>query len=161
MRQRSPGPAPAPAPADSARAASVRAIAEGLAGVRGPLLPVLHEVVATHGYVHDDDLPVIADVLNLSRADVLGVVSFYHDFRRTPPAAHRATICRAEACQARGSEETFAAATDRWGTVEEVEVGEVFCLGNCALGPSAVLDGALHGRVTPARLGELTEGWGR
>jgi formate dehydrogenase subunit gamma len=161
VRQRSPGPAPAPAPADPARAASVRAIAEGLARLRGPLLPVLHEVVATHGYVDDDDLPVVADVLNLSRADVLGVVSFYHDFRRTPPPAHRAVVCRAEACQARGAEETFAAASDRWGQVGDVEVGEVFCLGNCALGPSAVLDGALHGRVTPERLDELTEGWGR
>ncbi len=161
MRQRSPGPAPAPAPADPARAASVRAIAEGLARVRGPLLPVLHEVVAAHGYVHDDDLPVIAQVLNLSRADVLGVVSFYHDFRRTPPATHRATVCRAEACQARGAEDTFAAATDRWGAAEDVEVGEVFCLGNCALGPSAMLDDRLHGRVTPERLGELTREWGR
>jgi formate dehydrogenase subunit gamma len=161
VRQRSPGPAPVPAPADPARAASVRAIAEGLAQVRGPLMPVLHEVVETHGYVHDDDLPVIAEVLNLSRADVLGVVSFYHDFRRTPPTAHRAALCRAEACQARGAETTFAAATDRWAASEDVEVGEVFCLGNCALGPSGMLDGALHGRLTPDRLAELTEGWAR
>jgi formate dehydrogenase subunit gamma len=161
VRQRSPGPAPVPAPADPGRAASVRSIAEGLAELRGPLLPVLHEVVATHGYVHDDDLPVIADVLNLSRADVLGVVSFYHDFRRTPPAEHRLSLCRAEACQARGAEETFAAASDRWSASEAVEVGEVFCLGNCALGPSGMLDGALHAHLTPDRLDELTEGWGR
>ncbi len=161
MRQRSPGPVPAPAPADPGRAASVRAIAEGLAGVRGPLMPVLHEVVATHGYVHDDDLPVIAEVLNLSRADVLGVVSFYHDFRRTPPPAHRVTLCRAEACQARGAEETWAAAGDRWGSAEDVGVGEVFCLGNCALGPAGMLDGTLHGRLTPERLYELTAGWTR
>lgn len=161
MRQRSPGPAPLPAPADPARAASVRAIAEGLAEVRGPLMPVLHEVVATHGYVHDDDLPVIAEVLNLSRADVLGVVSFYHDFRRTPPPAHRVSLCRAEACQARGAEATFAAATDRWASADDVEVGEVFCLGNCALGPAGMLDGALHAHLTPDRIAELTEGWRR
>ncbi len=161
MRQRSPGPPPVPAPADPRRAASVRAIAEGLASVRGPLMPVLHEVVATHGYVHDDDLPVIAEVLNLSRADVLGVVSFYHDFRRTPPTVHRAALCRAEACQARGAERTVAAATDRWAASEDVEVGEVFCLGNCALGPSGMLDGALHGHLTPERLDELTQGWER
>lgn len=161
MRQRGPTPAPAPAPADPARAASVRAIAEGLSGVRGPLLPVLHEVVATHGYVHDDDLPVVADVLNLSRADVLGVVSFYHDFRRTPPPAHRVSLCRAEACQARGAEGTVADATERWAGSTDVEVGEVFCLGNCALGPAGMLDGALHGRLTPDRLAELTQGWER
>lgn len=161
MRQRGPSPAAAPAPADPVRAASVRAVAEQLARTRGPLLPILHEVVATHGYVHDDDIPVIADVLNLSRADVLGVVSFYHDFRRTPPAAHRVVLCRAEACQARGAEATFAAATDRWAGTTDVEVGEVFCLGNCALGPSGTLDGALHARLTPDRLDELTQGWPR
>ena len=63
MRQRGPGPAPTPVPADPVRAASVRAIAEQLAGIRGPLLPILHEVVATHGYVDDDDVPVVAEVL--------------------------------------------------------------------------------------------------
>lgn len=129
--------------------------------MRGPLLPVLHEVVAAHGYVHDDDIPVIAEVLNLSRADVLGVVSFYHDFRRTPPAAHRVTLCRAEACQARGADATYDAATDRWAGSAEVELGEVFCLGNCALGPAGTLDGALHARLTPERLDTLTAEWGR
>jgi formate dehydrogenase subunit gamma len=88
VRQRGPAPAAAPAPADPARAASVRAIAEQLASLRGPLLPILHEVVASHGHVDDDDVVVIADVLNLSRADVHGVVTFYHDFRRTPPPPH-------------------------------------------------------------------------
>ncbi|MBM6404966.1 NAD(P)H-dependent oxidoreductase subunit E [Phycicoccus sp. CSK15P-2] len=124
-------------------------------------MPVLHEVVAVHGYVHDDDIPVIADVLNLSRADVLGVVGFYHDFRRTPPTTHRVSLCRAEACQARGAEATYAAAADRWSGSTEVEVGEVFCLGNCALGPAGMLDGSLHARLTPERLDALTEGWGR
>ncbi|WP_308279693.1 NAD(P)H-dependent oxidoreductase subunit E [Phycicoccus mangrovi] len=159
MRQRGPSPAPAPAPADPGRAAAVRALAEGMASMRGPLLPVLHAVVQQHGYVHDDDVPVVADVLNLSRADVLGVLTFYHDLRRTPPTAHRVTLCRAEACQARGAEATVAAATDRWAGSTDVEVGEVFCLGNCALGPSGMLDGALHGRLTPDRLDALTEGW--
>ncbi len=115
MRQRGPGPAPAPAPADPVRAASVRGIAEQLSTLRGPLLPILHEVVATHGYVTDDDVMVVAEVLNLSRADVHGVVTFYHDLRRTPPAAHRVALCRGEACQSRGAEGLFAAAADRWG----------------------------------------------
>jgi formate dehydrogenase subunit gamma len=132
-----------------------------MAGMRGALMPVLHEVVARHGYVHDDDLPVIADVLNLSRADVVGVVGFYHDFRRTPPAQHRVTLCRAEACQARGAEPTYAAASDRWGGSTDVEVAEVFCLGNCALGPAGTLDGELRAHLTPERLAELTQGWDR
>ena len=96
MRQRGPGPAPAPAPADPVRAASVRAIAEQLSTLRGPLLPILHDVVATHGSVIDDDVLVIADVLNLSHADVHGVVTFYHDLRRTPPAAHRVALCSSQ-----------------------------------------------------------------
>jgi len=139
----------------------VRALTERLAAERGPLLPVLHEVVATHGYVDDDDVPVIADVLNLSRADVLGVLSFYHDFRRTPPAAHRVALCRAEACQARGAAATWDAAADRWAGATDVEVGEVFCLGNCALGPAGTLDGELHAHLTPDRLDALTQGWSR
>jgi formate dehydrogenase subunit gamma len=161
VRQRGPGPAPAPAPADPGRAASVRVIAEELRGVRGPLLPVLHEVVATLGFVHEDDVPVIAEVLNLSRADVHGVVTFYHDFRRTPPADHRISLCRGEACQARGAEETYALASGRWAGSPDVEVGEVFCLGNCALGPSGTVDGTLHGRLSPQRLASLTNEWPR
>lgn len=159
MRQRRPGPAPAAAPADPQRAASVRAIAEQLAGIRGPLLPVLHEVVATHGYVTDDDVPVVAEVLNLSRADVHGCLTFYHDLRRTPPPAHRVSLCRGEACQARGGESLYAVATDRWSGSADVEVGEVFCLGLCAVGPSGTVDGTLHAALSPARLDSLAEGW--
>lgn len=158
-RQADPGPASPPAPADPERAASVRLIAEQLAGIRGPLLPILHEVVATHGSVHDDDVAVVADVLNLSRADVHGVVTFYHDFRRTPAPAHRVTVCRGEACQARGGEASYAVATGRWAGSTDVEVAEVFCLGLCAVGPSGTVDGTLHAALSPDRLEALTEGW--
>ena len=159
MRKRGPSPVPTFTPADPVRAASVRAIAEQLANLRGPLLPILHEVVEAHGHVHDDDVPVIADVLNLSRADVHGTVTFYHDFRRTPPAAHRVSLCRGEACQSRGSQALYDHATDRWAADPDVEVGEVFCLGLCAVGPSGTVDGTLHAALSPDRLDTLTGGW--
>ena len=151
-------------PADAARAAEVRAIAETSRSLRGPLLPILHTVVERFGYVADDDIPVIADVLNLSRADVHGVVSFYHDFRRTPAPSHTVTLCRAEACQAMGAEALlahagalYAATVERFADDNRVEVGEVFCLGNCALGPAGIIDGRLHGRLTADRIDSLTE----
>ena len=159
MRQRGPAPAAVPTPADPARAASVRAIAEQFTDLRGPLLPILHAVVATHGHIDDDDIPVIADVLNLSRADVHGVVTFYHDFRRTPPVAHRVSLCRGEACQARGAQASYTAATNRWSAADDVEVTEVFCLGLCAQGPSGQIDGTLHTALTPERIEALTTGW--
>ena len=159
MRQRGPSPAPTPAYADPERAASVRAIAEELSGIRGPLLPILHEVVAVHGHVEADDVAVVAEVLNLSRADVHGVVTFYHDLRRTPPAAHRISLCRGEACQARGAEGLYAAASDRWSGAADVEVAEVFCLGLCAVGPSGTVDGTLHAGLSPDRLDVLTRAW--
>ena len=161
MRQRGPSTAPPPAPADPQRAASVRAVAEQLAGTRGPLLPVLHEVVARHGYVHDDDVAVVADVLNLSRADVHGVLTFYSDLRRTPPPSHRLELCRGEACQARGGEALHTEAAGRWSGSTEVEVAEVFCLGLCAVGPSGTVDGTLHAGLSTERLDSLTHGWPR
>ena len=79
----------------------------------------------------------VADVLNLSHAEVHGVVSFYADFRRTPPPAHRVRLCRAEACQSVGAQALYAATRARFGAGADIEVDEVFCLGNCALGPPA------------------------
>lgn len=140
---------------DTSRSAAVRGLAERHAGERGPLLPMLHDVVAEHGFVADEDIPIIADVLNLSRADVLGVVSFYHDFRRTPPRVHQIRLCRAEACQSVGAEELNASARAAYAEDDNVEVSEVFCLGNCALGPSGLVDGRLLGRLTPERLASV------
>lgn len=134
------------------RAEAVRALAERHADVRGPLMPILHAVVEEHGWVDDADIPVIADVLNLSRADVYGVVSFYKDFRRTPPVAHRVALCRAEACQAVGGQAVYEAVRQAYAGSDDVEVDEVFCFGNCALGPSGTIDGRLRGRLTPERV---------
>jgi formate dehydrogenase subunit gamma len=142
------------------RVALVRAIATQHEGERGPLMPVLHDVMAELGHISREDVETVADVLNLSVAEVHGVVSFYHDFRTTPPAAHRVTLCRGEACQSVGAEALYASTRARSSTLgEDVEVAEVFCLGNCALGPSGTLDGRLHGRLSAERLDTLTEEW--
>ena len=126
----------------------------------GALLPVLHAVQAEFGCVDAQSEALVAKGLNLSRADVHGVVSFYHDFRTAPPAEHRIALCRGEACQSVGAEALYASTRDRSSTLgDSVEVGEVFCLGNCALGPSGTLDGRLHGRLSAERLDTLTEAW--
>ena len=123
-------------------------------------MPVLHAVMDELGHIAREDVETIADVLNLSVAEVHGVVSFYHDFRTAPPAEHAIALCRGEACQSVGAEALYKdarARAENFGA--EVEVSEVFCLGNCALGPSGTLDGRLHGRLSPERLDALTEGW--
>jgi formate dehydrogenase subunit gamma len=142
------------------RTALVRAIASQHITDRGPLMPVLHEVMGELGHVAREDVETIADVLNLSVAEVHGVVSFYHDFRTEPPAAHSIALCRGEACQSVGAESLYAATRARASSLgTDVEVSPVFCLGNCALGPSGTLDGRLHGRLSAERLDALTEGW--
>lgn len=139
---------------DDDRLETVRMIAERRRHDRGPLLPILHDLMAAFGFIDRADLPIVADVLNVSVAEVHGVVTFYHDFRMSPPAPHRVAVCRGEACQSVGADELRAATSEAgWGS--DVEFGEVFCLGNCALGPSATIDGRLHGRLDPARLAEL------
>jgi len=142
------------------RAALVRAVASQHLADRGPLMPVLHEVIEELGHIAREDVETIADVLNLSVAEVHGVVSFYHDFRTEPAAAHTVALCRGEACQSVGAEALYDGTRARAGSLgADVEVAEVFCLGNCALGPSGTLDGRLHGRLSAERLDALTEGW--
>ena len=142
----------------AARASEIIAAEKGR---EGPLLPILHGLMDAFGYVPEPAVPMVAEALNLSRADVHGVVTFYHDLRRTPPVAHRVALCRGEACQARGAEGLYAEAADRWSATAAVEVGEVFCLGLCAVGPSGTVDGALHAGLSPDRLDALTDGWSR
>ena len=150
------------ASAETARATLVRAVAAAHLSERGALMPVLHEVMDELGYLTRGDLEVIADVLNLSVADVYGVVSFYKDFRTTPPPAHILALCRAEACQAVGAGPLFERTRDRAGRGDlgaDVEVHEVFCFGNCALGPSGTVDGRLYGRLDDDRVTALTGTW--
>lgn len=137
-------------------------------GREGALLPILHDVQAARGHVPADAMVAIAEALSLSRAEIHGVVSFYHDFRTAPGARRQILLCRAEACQAVGCErlveETCAAlgiaidaegepgSEPAAGARSDIELKTVYCLGNCALGPSALVDGALRGRVTAAAL---------
>lgn len=128
----------------------------------GPLMPILHDVQAEWGHIPDDAQPVIARALNISRAEIHGVVSFYHDFRDHPAGRHTLRICRAEACQAMGGNATAEAAKkalgiDWHGTTPDgaVTLEPVFCLGLCACAPAAQLDGDLHARVDAAKLATL------
>lgn len=122
----------------------------------GALLPMLHALQDEFGYVDEAAVPLLAEVLNISKAEVHGVISFYHDFRRLPPGRHVLRLCRAEACQSMGCDKTISHVEQRLG----VKLGEttpdgtftlrdVFCLGLCAHSPAAMLDDEPHGRVTP------------
>ncbi len=130
--------------------------------LEGPLLPILHAIQAEYGRIPQDALPVIALGLNISRAEVHGVVSFYHDFRDEPAGRHVLKLCRAEACQAMGAnalaDQTKSRLGVDWnGTTANgaLTLEPIFCLGLCACGPAAMLDGRVIGRVDAARIDAL------
>jgi len=132
--------------------------------LEGPLLPIFHAMQEAFGHVPQPAIPLIADALNISKAEVHGVMSFYHDFRANQAGRHVVKICRAEACQAVGADTTAEAVLKRLGVdwnqttpSGAVTVEPVFCLGLCACGPAAMVDGRLHGRVDAVRAGELLE----
>jgi formate dehydrogenase subunit gamma len=136
------------------------------ADMDGALMPILHAINETFGYVPDDAVPLIAGVLNISRADVHGVLTFYHDFRRKPAPKHVVKLCQAEACQARGSAALTAHAESRLGTpidphghanAKGVSLEPIYCLGLCSSGPSALIDGRPHARLTSERFDALTK----
>jgi formate dehydrogenase subunit gamma len=114
----------------------------------GPLLPILHDVQAAFGHVSEDAIRTIALALNLTRAEVHGVVSFYHDFRSQPEPRPVLKLCRAEACQARGVEALVAEIEATAGT--RVKIETVYCLGLCSVGPAAMTGGHLHARLSRA-----------
>ncbi len=141
---------------------AVRRILALLKGRPGPLLEVLHGIQGALGYVPGAAVPLIADELNLSRAEVHGVLTFYHHFRHSPPGRHAVQLCRAEACQSMGADALAEHAKRRLGIGFEQTTGDgrfsldpVYCLGNCACSPAAMVNGQLHGRVTPERFDEL------
>jgi formate dehydrogenase subunit gamma len=146
-------------PADSA---VVRRIVAEHKGQPGPLLEVLHAVQAALGFVPAGAVPVVAEGLNLSRAEVHGVVSFYHYFRHSKAGRHTVSLCQAEACQSMGAEALTAHAKSRLGIDFHQTTGDgrfslepIYCLGNCACSPAAMIDGKLYGRLTAERFDEL------
>lgn len=133
--------------------------------VPGGLLPLLHAIQDAAGYIPEDAVPDVASAMRLSRAEVHGVISFYHDFRSEPAGRHVLQICRAESCQAMGARalEAHAKASlgiDYGGTSSDgkISLEPVYCLGVCACSPSVRLDDEVHARVDPVRLDELLSG---
>jgi len=138
--------------------AAVVAIVNALKDQPGALMPILRRIQDDLGWVPPGSIPLIADELNLSRAEVHGVVSFYHDFRHAPPGRNVVRLCRAESCQAMGAVALADHARERLGVDFNgtsadgaVTLEAVYCLGNCACSPAVVINGELLGRVTPAR----------
>jgi formate dehydrogenase subunit gamma len=136
------------------------------AGMAGPLLPILHAVQESFGCIPPDKVARIATALNLSRAEVHGVISFYHYFRQHAPGRHVLQVCRAEACQAMHCEQTEQHAkrqlgVDYGGTSPDglFTLEAAYCLGNCAAAPTVMVDEKLYGRVTPQRLEAILADW--
>ena len=132
---------------------------EALKDLPGATLPILNALQAEFGYIDDAAVPLIAEALNLSRAEVVGVVYFYQDYRHAPPGKHILKVCRAEACQSMGCdalvehiESSLGASMGETTANGAFTLENVFCLGNCALSPAVMLDGRLYGRVSPARI---------
>jgi formate dehydrogenase subunit gamma len=143
-------------------AETARAIILERQATPGALLPILHALQEEFGYVHREAEPLIAEILNLTRAEVHGVVTFYHDFRHAPAGEHVLKLCRAESCQARGSDTLAARVTEKLGisfgdTTPDgsVTLDAVYCLGLCSVSPSAMLDGKIHARLDDRKIDAL------
>jgi formate dehydrogenase subunit gamma len=150
---------PSYAPWDTEAARTIIADRQAMPGA---LLPILHALQEEFGYIDREAEPLIADILNLSRAEVHGVVTFYHDFRHKPAGRHVLKLCRAESCQARGSDALAAHAAARLGVAfggttadGSVTLEPVYCLGLCSVSPAAMLDGKVVARLDESRLDTL------
>lgn len=153
-----------PALTDDAVATQVRDIAASLSHLEGPLLPILHAVQAAYGHIPAAAIPVIAAEMNQTRAEIHGVVSFYHDFREEPAGRHTVRLCRAEACQSVGADALADRVKAKLGvdwhetSKDGVTLEPVFCLGLCACGPAAQVDGRLVGRADADRVCAMIDG---
>ena len=146
------------------REATIRELAIEHADLDGPLLPILHAVQDRFGFLPPETTATVADVLNLSLADVHGVITFYDYFRTEPPGERQIRVCRSEACQAVGGERLakhiqahLSIAFHETTPDGRFSLEPVYCLGNCACSPAIMIDAAVHGRVTPERFDELVE----
>ncbi|MFC7496403.1 MULTISPECIES: NAD(P)H-dependent oxidoreductase subunit E [unclassified Nocardioides] len=144
--------------------AIIREVAAAHTSRRGPLLEILHDVQDRLGCVPPGSVQVLADALNLSQAEVHGVVTFYHDFRSVPAGRTTVRVCEAEACQSVGSRDVVARLKEQYGVAHgettpdgSLTAERVFCFGNCALGPTVEVNGKLHGRVDPDRLCSIVD----
>jgi formate dehydrogenase subunit gamma len=148
----------------AAQSDRIAEVLEAHRGLEGPLLPILHAIQEEFGFVPDGAIPQIAAALTLSKAEVHGVISFYHDFRSAPAGRHVLKLCRAEACQAVGADAVAgrikaALGIDWHETTPDgrVTLEPVFCLGLCACGPAAMVDGRLVGRCDETIVAEVSE----
>ncbi|MGE0095427.1 MAG: formate dehydrogenase subunit gamma [Alphaproteobacteria bacterium] len=128
----------------------------------GAVIPILHALQDCFGYVDKAAVPMIAEALNLTRAEVHGVITFYHDFRSAPPGRHVVKVCRAESCQSMGCDSLIAHIENKVGATLKhtaadgsVTLEPVYCLGNCALSPALMWNGELHGRMTSQKFDRL------
>ena len=149
-------------PASTEITSRTAAIIQELKGLEGPLLPILHGIQEEFGHVPQVALPVIAEALNISRAEVHGVVTFYHDYRSHPAGRHVLKVCQAESCQSMGSDAIAAKLKQLLGigfheTTRDgsVTLEPVYCLGLCACSPAAMLDGEVIGRLDDQKLDEI------
>jgi formate dehydrogenase subunit gamma len=141
---------------------AARTIIAAKQSMPGALLPILHALQEEFGYIDREAAPLIAEILNLSRAEVYGVVTFYHDFKAVPPGRHVLKLCRAEACQSTGGDALAARAEAKVGVAlgnttadGAITLQPVYCLGLCATAPSAMLDGRVVGRLDERKLDAL------
>jgi formate dehydrogenase subunit gamma len=153
-------------PLDAKSQETVTKVVDRLKDTPGALLPILHGIQDALGYVPPAAVPLIADGLNLSRAEIHGVISFYHYFRDTKPGRHTIHLCRAEACQSMHQKATESHAKQKLGVEYHGTTANgaftfepVYCLGNCACSPAMMVDGELYGRVTPKRFDEIVSKW--
>lgn len=148
--------------AEDSQNRDVEGIIEEMKGLPGALLPMLHAIQEAEGYIDPQRVPAIASALNLSRAEVHGVISFYHHFHSQPTGRHVVQVCRAEACQAVGARalenhisEKLDLSMGETSADGQITLEPVYCLGNCACGPSVQIGAEVHARVSPARFDEL------